>query len=199
MASLESSTGAMGTLAQPKNRNDTSKAKMICLYIDLNLTIKNRGIGGDSTRDLKSRWKIDCLDLKPDIVSLMIGINDLWYKYGESIESLERYVAPDEYGANCRHMLTQIRDECSSQLILMEPYMFCYNPGNPMLRNLGAYIQIVHQLADEYDAILVPVHTNYMNLVKKRPAEQWADDMVHPFEWAHAWIAQQWLDVVSSD
>ena len=50
----------------------------------LNLTIENRGIGGNSTRDLRDRWQEDCLDLKPDIVSVMIGINDLWRKYGET-------------------------------------------------------------------------------------------------------------------
>ena len=45
---------------------------------DLRLTIENRGIGGDSTRDLKWRWNRDCIALEPDIVSIMIGINDLW-------------------------------------------------------------------------------------------------------------------------
>lgn len=163
---------------------------------DLNLTIENRGIGGDTTRDLKERWKTDCLDISPDIVSVMIGINDLWCKYGESFETQQMHVVPDEYEANYLQMLTLLRQECNSQLILMEPYMFCDNPDNPMLSNLNAYIKIVHTLAGEFDALLVPVHTNYMELKDKRPAEQWAEDTVHPSPWAHAWIAKQWLDVV---
>ncbi len=166
---------------------------------DLNLNIENRGIGGDTTRALLFRWQTDCLALKPDIVSLMIGINDLWYKFGESYESQRMHVAPDEYESNVRKLLTQTRDECNSQLILMEPFMFCGETDNPMLTELPAYIDIVHKLADEFDAVLVPVHTNYIQLQSKRPANQWAEDTVHPYEWAHAWIAQQWLNAVLSD
>ena len=163
---------------------------------DLHLNIENRGIGGDTTRALLFRWDMDCIKLAPDIVCLMIGINDLWYKFGESIESQRMYVEPGEYENNVRTLLACTRSECGSQLILMEPFMFCDNADNPMLDELPIYIEIVHKLADEFEALLVPVHTNYTNLAAKRSAEQWADDTVHPYEWAHAWIAQQWLDAV---
>ena len=163
---------------------------------ELNLTIENRGVGGDSTHDLRDRWKPDCLDLKPDIVSVMIGINDLWRKYSETLESQQRHVNPSEYETNYRQMLTQLKNECGSQLILMEPFMFCDNPDNPMLADLDAYISIVHALSDEFNAVLIPVHAAYMALKDKRPANQWAEDTVHPYLWAHAWIAKQWLNVV---
>ncbi|MHC4926344.1 MAG: SGNH/GDSL hydrolase family protein, partial [Planctomycetota bacterium] len=163
---------------------------------DLNLNIENRGIGGDTTRALLFRWDVDCIKLAPDVVSLMIGINDLWYKHGESMESQRMHVAPAEYEDNVRTLLTRTRDECGSQLVLMEPYMFCDDADNPMLAELSTYIEIVHKLADEFDAVLVPVHTNYTKLLEKRSADCWADDTVHPYEWAHAWIAQQWLNAV---
>ena len=165
----------------------------------IKLNIQNRGVGGDTTRDLKERWDQDCLALKPDIVSVMIGINDLWRKYGESQESRRMHVAPDEYETNYRQMLTQVKDECDCQLILMEPYMFCDDPANPMMIDLDTYINIVYTLADEFDAVLVPIYTAYValrNKHHKRPADQWAEDTVHPYTWAHAWIAKQWLDVV---
>ena len=164
----------------------------------LNLNIENRGIGGNNTRDLKSRWKIDCINLKPDIVSVMIGINDLWRKYGETPETRQRHVPPAEYETNLRQMMTHLREACGPQLILMEPFMFCDDPANPMLADLPAYIAIVRKIAGECGALLVPLHTNYMNLKDKRPAAQWADDTVHPYPWAHAWIAKQWLDTVLS-
>ena len=165
----------------------------------LNLNIQNRGIGGDSTRDLKNRWKTDCIDLKPDVVSIMIGINDLWRKYSDTPESLKRYVPPDEYEANYRCILTQLKDECDPQLILMEPYMFCDDPENPMLHDLYDYINVVYTLADDFDAVLVPLHTAYTALENKRdkrPDIEWAEDYVHPSPWAHAWIAKQWLQGV---
>ena len=169
---------------------------LLAAHPHLNLNIQNRGIGGDSTRDLKNRWKPDCLDLNPNIVSIMIGINDLWRKYGDSIESLQRYVAPEEYEANYRSILTQLRSECEPQLILMEPYMFCDDPSNPMLADLNVYLDIVRTLAAEFNAVLVPVHAAWTALENKRPDLEWADDYVHPAPWAHAWIAKIWLDTV---
>ena len=162
----------------------------------LNLTIENRGVSGDTTSDLLLRWDQDCLIVKPNIVSIMIGINDLWRKFGETPEIRNLYIGPAKYEQNLSTLIRRVEDECSSQLILMEPFMFCDNPDNPMLADLDAYISIVHTLADEFNAILVPVHTAYMTLKNKHPANQWAEDTVHPYAWAHAWLAKQWLDVV---
>ncbi len=162
----------------------------------LNLTIENRGVGGDTTSDLLSRWDQDCLLLKSNIVSIMIGINDLWRKFGETSECQNTHIGPAEYEQNLSTLLRCVKDECSSQLILMEPFMFCDNPDNSMLADLDGYISIVHTLADEFNAVLVPVHTAYMALKDKHPANQWAEDTVHPYTWAHAWIAKQWLDVI---
>ncbi|MEN8126503.1 MAG: SGNH/GDSL hydrolase family protein [Planctomycetota bacterium] len=169
---------------------------LLAAHPNLNLDIENRGISGDTTEDLSNRWDADCIELKPDIVSLMIGINDSWRKYGETPDIRSMHIGNAEYEQNLSTLLKRIKDECGSQLILMEPFMFCDDPSNPMLQDLNAYIEIVHQMADEFDATLVPVHTNYMKLKDKRPADQWADDTVHPSQWAHAWIAQQWLNAI---
>jgi lysophospholipase L1-like esterase len=163
----------------------------------LNLAIENRGVSGDTTSELLLRWDQDCLSLKPDIVSIMIGINDMWRKFGETPEIRSLHIGPAKYEQNLSALLRCVKDECSSQLILMEPFMFCDDPDNQMLKDLDAYIEIVYQMTDEFDAVLVPVHANYMELKNKRPADQWAEDTVHPYTWAHAWIAKQWLDAVA--
>ena len=189
-------------------RLESSHAPLGCGYVHfaansllaacphLNLTIENRGVSGDTTRELLLRWDQDCLSLKSNIVSIMIGINDLWRKFGETPEIRSLHISPAEYEQNLSTLLRRVKDECSSQLILMEPFMFCDHPDNPMLADLDAYISIVHVLADEFNAVLVPVHAAYMALKDKRPANQWAEDTVHPYPWAHAWLAKQWLDVV---
>ena len=201
----------MGDSITDCERREPSYSPLGCGYVhfaanfllarlpDLNLNIENRGIGGDSTFDLLARWDVDCIQLRPDIVSLMIGINDLWRKFGETEETRQRHVPPQTYEQNMRTLLSRTRDECAAQLVLMEPFMFCDDPANPMLAELPTYIDIVHRLAEEYDATLVPVHANYVQLQNKPPADQWADDTVHPYEWAHAWIAEQWLNAVLSD
>ena len=165
-------------------------------YPHLNLDIRNRGISGDTTGDLLTRWDTDCIALNPDIVSIMIGINDLWRKFSDSYETQRMHIDPVEYRTNLGKLLQRTKNECGSQLILMEPYMFCDDLNNAMLTELDAYIDVVHNLAQQFDAVFVPVHAAYRQLKQKRPAVEWADDTVHPTEWAHAWIAKQWLDTV---
>jgi acyl-CoA thioesterase-1 len=165
-------------------------------YPHLNLNIENRGISGDTSGALLTRWKTDCIALKPDIVSLMIGINDLWRKFSETHEKQRMHIEPVEYRSNLTELLRLTKDGCDAQLILMEPFLFCDEKDDPMLGELAAYIDVVHTLAKQFEAVLVPVHTAYMALQEKRPAVEWAFDAVHPSEWAHAWIAKQWLEAV---
>jgi lysophospholipase L1-like esterase len=126
----------------------------------------------------------------------MIGINDLWCKFGQSHETRRTHIPPVEYQENLTELLRRTKDACGSQLILMEPYLFCDNLADPMLDELTDYVDIVHRLGRQFDAVIVPVHTAYMALPQKRPAVEWANDAVHPSEWAHAWIAKQWLNTV---
>ena len=54
---------------------------LLAKYTHLNISIKNKGINGNTIQDLQYRWEHDCLAHKPDIQSVMIGINDLWQQY----------------------------------------------------------------------------------------------------------------------
>jgi len=75
--------------------------------------------------------------------------------------------------------------------------MFCSNPKDPMFKALPTYLNIVHELAQEYDAVLVPLQSKIDEQIKEVPAEKWSADMVHPYVWAHAWIAQRWLEATA--
>ena len=169
---------------------------LLAAHPQLNLNIVNRGISGDSTENLLARWDADCIAIKPDVFSLMIGINDLCRKYGAGPADWSRHVPPQAYESNLHTLLSRVRDECGSQMILMEPFLFCQDPTDPRLADLDAYIAAVHRMAAEFEAVLVPLQAAYMSLTNKRSADQWSNDNVHPYEWAHAWIAQQWLKAV---
>ena len=102
----------------------------------------------------------------------------------------------DEYEATYRQLLTRAKQACNCQLVLAEPFMFCDDSDNAMFKGLGAYIEIVHKLAEEFDAVLVPLQEKINEKIKSVPTQKWADDMVHPFVWAHAWIGMRWLEAV---
>lgn len=159
----------------------------------LNLNIVNTGVSGNTVRSLQARWEKDCIKHKPDVLSVLIGVNDLWRRYAEP-DRLPEAVYPDEYELTYRRLLSRAREQCSCQLVLMEPFMFCSDRGNPMFRGLQTYIETVHKLAQEFDAVMVPLQSRIDEQIEQVPSEKWAMDMVHPYVWAHAWIAQRWLE-----
>lgn len=166
---------------------------LLARYPQLNLNIVNTGISGNTIRDLQARWEEDCIKYKPNILSVLIGVNDLWRQHAGP-EYLPYAVYPDEYELTYRRLLSRAREQCSCQLALMEPFMFCNNPENPMFKALRIYIETVHKLAEEFDAVLVPLQSRIDEQIKQVPPEKWAMDSVHPYVWAHAWIAQRWLE-----
>ncbi len=166
---------------------------LLAKYPQLNLNIINTGISGNTIRDLKSRWEKDCLEHKPDVLSVLIGINDLCRQYGES-EKLPKAVYPDEYESAYRNLLSQVKQKFNSQLVLIEPFMFCDDKENKFFKDLRTYIRVVHNLAEEFGAVLVPLQNWIDEQIKQIPSEKWSDDSVHPYTWAHAWLAWRWLE-----
>ncbi len=166
---------------------------LLAKHLDLNISIINAGAGGNTIRDLKHRWESDCLAHRPDILSVLIGINDLWRRFAGPVK-LPYAVSRQEYELTYRQLLLQAKERCDCQIVLMEPFMFCDSPENEMFAELPAYIQIVHALANEFDAVLVALQNRIDLQIKRVPPERWANDSVHPYVWAHAWIANCWLE-----
>ncbi|MHC4620387.1 MAG: SGNH/GDSL hydrolase family protein [Planctomycetota bacterium] len=166
---------------------------LLARYPHLNLNIINTGVGGNTIRDLQGRWRRDCLDHRPDILSVLTGINDLWWQYADS-DGFAEGVNAGEYELTYKQLLSQVRECCDSHFVLIEPFMFCDDPKNQMFRGLRTYIDVVHKLAEEFDAVLVPLQTRIDEQIKHVPPEKWSGDLVHPYLWAHAWIAQRWLE-----
>jgi len=168
---------------------------LLARYPQLSLNIINTGISGNTVRDLANRWQADCLRHKPDILSILIGVNDVWRQHQEP-ELLAQAVYLDEFETTYTQLLLQAKKKSNSQLVLIEPFMFCDDAENQMLKNLRSYICVVDEIAEEFDAVLVPLQSFIDEQIKKVPPKMWSDDFVHPYTWAHAWIGQRWFDVV---
>lgn len=160
-------------------------------YPEYNLISINTGISGNTIRDLNGRWERDCLTYKPDILSVLIGINDVWQYTGRPDEA----VYLDEYESTYQRLLSQAKEDSNCRLILIEPFMFCNDTDNPMYNSLKGFIAVVRNLARQFDAVLVPLQESLNKIMTKVPPENFSDDMVHPFLWAHFWIAQRWIEV----
>jgi len=164
---------------------------LLAKYAEYNINIINTGIDGNTIRDLNKRWGKDCLNHKPDILSILIGINDVCRQYTNTMNAA---VLLDEYELTYKRLLSQVREKYNCQIVLMEPFMFCDDKTNPAYKTLQGYIHAVHTLAEKFNAVLVPMQKLIDEKIKKVPPEKFSDDMVHPYVWAHCWIAQRWIE-----
>lgn len=155
---------------------------------DLGLRFVNRGISGNRVRDLRERWQADCLDLRPDLVSIMIGINDTWRRYDRDDPT-----STEDYERDYRVILDRTAEQ-GSRLILIEPFLAPVNEAQWEWRcDLDPRIQVVRRLAAEYGAALLPADGLFAEATAKADAATWAHDGVHPTPAGHALLAEAWL------
>ncbi len=163
-------------------------------YPQANLRFLNRGISGNRVVDLQGRWQEDCIDLQPDVVSILIGVNDVWRRYDSNDPT-----SCEKYEAGYRDLLTQVRDKLDAQLIILEPFLLPVPEDRLAWReDLDPKIQAARRIAVEFNATYVPLDGLFAAAATKLPAEKWAADGVHPTQAGHALISQAWLDAVGA-
>lgn len=165
-------------------------ALLNALRPDLAPTCLNRGLSGNRTGDLLQRWQTDCLDLEPDVLSLLIGINDVWRRYDRNLPT-----SPQQFAENYRQLLQQTRTRLPDcRIILMEPFLLPVPEDRRQWReDLDPKIEIVRQMARDFEATLVPLDGIFAAASASQPPEFWAHDGVHPSPAGHGLIAQAWL------
>ncbi len=169
-------------------------ARFSYLYAEKGVTFLNRGISGNRTKDLRARWDADCIDLKPDWVSILIGINDVWRRYDSDDPT-----SVEVYEDNYRNILTRTRDELGARLIILEPFVLPAPPDRKTWRvDLDPKIQVARALALEFDAIFVPLDGLFAEAAARREPDYWAGDGVHPSQAGHALISDAWLKAVKA-
>lgn len=163
------------------------------LYPELDVKFINRGISGDTSTTLAERWTEDCIALKPDVVSILIGINDTWRKYDRNDPTTaERYY--DKYNEILKKTRLSLGD---IPIIILEPFVMPYPEDRLAWReDLDPKIQKARQLAREYGAIYVPLDGIFAQNSTAVPPSYWAADGVHPTAAGHALIARHWLEAV---
>ena len=159
-------------------------------YPQLNLKLINRGVSGNTIADMAGRWQRDCLKHQPNLLSVLIGINDVW----RSVMEPDRETSsPQQYEVTYDRLLSEARQQCHCQIVMLEPFLFNNDVKDPVRRALEPYVARVRWLAERHGAVLVPLQEKLDEQMAQVPPARWSADTVHPERWAHAWIAQQWL------
>jgi lysophospholipase L1-like esterase len=169
------------------------RALVTASHPELRLTWLNRGVGGDTVRDLARRWERDVVAARPDWLSVKIGINDVWRSFdGRPAEA----VPVDEYEHTLRALLGHAVEATGCRLILAEPYVIEPDRAEPQRARTDRYAAVVRQVAADLDAILVRTQKAFDRVLAHSGPTDWATDRIHPELAGHAVIAQEYLRAI---
>ena len=149
--------------------------------------VLNRGISGHRAKDLVARWAEDCLDLNPDIVSILIGINDVWRRYDSNDPTSDA-----AFEASYRKLLEPLAER-RVKILLILPFLLDVSEGVTAMReDLTGKQAVVRHLAEEFKAALLDADALFRDAVtaKGLPPAHYAEDGVHPTEAGHRLLAE---------
>ena len=154
------------------------------------LKIFNRGISGNKVFQLAARWQADCLDLKPNVLSILIGVNDCWHTlrgtYQGTVEIYER---------DYRALLERTRQALpKTKLVICEPFVLrCGEVNEKWFPVFDGYRAAAKRVAETFRATFIPFQAMFDEAAKLAPPERWSKDGVHPSTDGASLIAQNWL------
>ena len=163
-------------------------ALMTEMFPQIPFTFVNRGISGNRTEHLVARLQSDFIDIQPDMVILMIGVNDVWHHYSHNIETTD-----EAFEANLRHVLSEIKTKTPAKLIMIEPYLLPAADKEHMIPELHAKIRIERKLAREFADAYIPLDGLFAAACVNEDYTKYSPDGVHPGPYGARWIAKHVL------
>ncbi|MBQ7651420.1 MAG: SGNH/GDSL hydrolase family protein [Victivallales bacterium] len=169
-------------------------ARLLASRTDIEWNIINRAISGNRVVDLYARWKLDALNLNPDLISIMIGVNDTWHE-----KARQNGVEVPRYARIYRELLQWTRDTLPNvKLVLMEPYVHVFGAvDQTWVDEINQRRDAVRQLATDFNAVFIPSQAILDKALERAPQEHWTKDGVHPTLAGHQLFADEWLKAVT--
>jgi lysophospholipase L1-like esterase len=161
------------------------------LFPESGVQFVNRGVSGNRTKNLLERYQADFVDVKPDLVSILIGVNDTWRRYDSNDPT-----STETYEENYRTLLKNLkRDLPKASIVIIEPFLLNSDPAKAVWReDLDPKIQAVRRLAREYADVFIPMDGIFAAYASGGIADtEMSADGVHPSPKGHGIIAAEWL------
>lgn len=161
-------------------------------HADLKLEVFNRGISGNKVPDLAARWQADCIDVKPNVLSILIGVNDIWHKLNGNYSG-----TVEDYATGYRKLIEDTQSKLpETRIVICEPFVLkCGAVSEKWFPEFDERREAAVKLAKELKLTLVPFQQMFNRAVEHSPPEYWAGDGVHPTLAGHALMASEWRKV----
>ncbi len=163
-------------------------------FPEADLSFYNRGISGNTIGSLDSRWQNDTLNLKPDTISILVGVNDLLQTVGKD----QPFIVAD-YEKTYRSLLDRSRAANPKvRFVLCQPFVMPGKSTSPkweaFQKGVAEMQAVVEKLAAEYHAPVVHLQQVFDKAAKEHtPVEYWVWDGVHPTFAGHQLVADEWI------
>ncbi|RYY23373.1 MAG: twin-arginine translocation signal domain-containing protein [Sphingobacteriaceae bacterium] len=159
-----------------------------------NLKVYNKGISGNKVYQLAERWDADCLNLKPDVLSILIGVNDYWHKHdGKYNGTISIY--KNDYKALLEHTRKALPNV---KLIIAEPFAVpdVKAVDKTWYPDFPEYQQAAREMAQNFDAVFIPLQSVFDKAIKTAPGSYWTADGVHPTLAGAQLMAHSWMEIL---
>jgi lysophospholipase L1-like esterase len=163
-------------------------------YPDQPIRVVNTGTSGDTVLHLKARWQSDVIDLKPDWLSVMIGINDVWRQFDRPL-CPEQAVQPEEYERTLDALVGTTKPVIKG-MVLMTPYFIEPLTSDAMRARMDQYGKIVLNVAKRHGVIAVDTQAAFDRALQHQHSSALGWDRVHPNPIGHMILARAFLDAV---
>ena len=158
----------------------------------------NRGISGNRVVDLYARLKSDILNLKPDYMSILIGVNDVWHEF-----EAQNGVDAEKYFKVYSMLIEEIKEALPEvQIMILEPFTL-KGTGNERYfeefrDEVAKRAEKAKEIAEKYDLSFVPLQEKFDEAAKLAPNNYWLADGVHPTTAGHELIKREWMKAFQS-
>jgi lysophospholipase L1-like esterase len=153
----------------------------------------NRGLSGNGVGDLLMRWQQDAVDLNPDVISILIGVNDVYRAMHGG-----RVISPDEFSKTYRELILTLRAQNPKiEVVIVEPFLLEAGEVKPAWKmHLRGYQKVIRRIAEDFQAVFIPLQSAFDASLATAAPEFWAFDGVHPTHAGFELIAREWLKAV---
>lgn len=169
-------------------------SQMLMEFADKKVQVYNKGISGNKVFQLADRWDTDCLTLKPNVLSILVGVNDFWHTLTNGYKG-----TPEIYKADYIKLLDRTKQALPDvKLIIGEPFAVLNVKAvdEKWYPAFNEYRQIAKEIAEKYDAAFIPYQQVFDKAIEMAPGGFWTRDGVHPALPGYSLMAHAWLKTV---
>lgn len=157
-------------------------------------TFVNKGISGNRVVDLYARIKKDIINLKPDVMSILIGVNDVWHEFSEAPNGVD----VDKYFKIYCMLIEEVKAALPDiKIMIMEPFTLKGTGNEAYWDSFKAEVEKraakAREVAEKYNLTFIPLQEKLDEAAKTAPNNYWLGDGVHPTVIGHELIKREWI------